>query len=63
MKTLVFAGGGLLFGGCNTVPADPLRTTYEKRDVMQEVLTDHFFMTQPHYFKWMLELKKIELRR
>ena len=38
MKTLVFAGGGLLFGGCNTVPADPLRTTYEKRDVMQEVM-------------------------
>jgi hypothetical protein len=26
-------------------------------------LTAHFFMTQPHYLKWMLELKEIELRR
>ena len=33
------------------------------RAVMQEVLTAHFFMTQPHYLKWMLELKEIELRR
>jgi SRSO17 transposase len=33
------------------------------RAVIQEVLTAHFFMTQPHYLKWMLELKEIELRR
>jgi len=32
------------------------------RAVMQEVLTAHFFMTQPHYLKWMLELKDVELR-
>ncbi len=29
---------------------------------MQEVLTAHFFMTQPHYLKWMLQLKDVELR-
>ena len=33
------------------------------RAVMQEVLTAHFFMTQPHYLKWMLKLKEVELRR
>jgi SRSO17 transposase len=33
------------------------------RAVIQEVLTAHFFMTQPHYLKWMLKLKEIELRR
>jgi SRSO17 transposase len=32
------------------------------RAVIQEVLTAHFFMTQPHYLKWMLKLKDIELR-
>jgi len=33
------------------------------RAVMQEVLTAHFFMTQPTYFKWMLKLKDVELQR
>ena len=33
------------------------------RAVIQEVLTAHFFMTQPHYLKWMLKLKEVELRR
>lgn len=32
------------------------------RAVITEVLTAHFFMTQPHYLKWMLKLKEIELR-
>ena len=32
------------------------------RAVIQEVLTAHFFMTQPHYLKWMLKLKDVELR-
>ncbi|HEX2458213.1 MAG TPA: transposase [Vicinamibacterales bacterium] len=32
------------------------------RAVVTEVLTAHFFMTQPHYLKWMLKLKEIELR-
>jgi len=32
------------------------------RAVMTEVLTAHFFMTQPHYLKWMLKLKEVELR-
>jgi SRSO17 transposase len=32
------------------------------RAVMQEVLTAHFFMTQPGYFKWMLKLKDVRLR-
>jgi SRSO17 transposase len=32
------------------------------RAVIQEVLTAHFFMTQPHYMKWMLRLKDVELR-
>lgn len=32
------------------------------RAVIQEVLTAHFFMTQPHYLKWMLSLKDVELR-
>jgi hypothetical protein len=31
--------------------------------VIQEILTAHFFMTQPHYLKPMLKLKEIELRR
>lgn len=32
------------------------------RAVIQEVLTAHFFITQPHYSDWMLKLKEIELR-
>jgi SRSO17 transposase len=32
------------------------------RAVIQEVLTAHFFMTQPNYLKWMLKLKDVELR-
>jgi len=32
------------------------------RAVIQEVLTALFFMTQPHYLKWMLKLKEVELR-
>lgn len=32
------------------------------RAVIQEVLTAHFFMTQPHYLKWMLRLKEVEMR-
>jgi SRSO17 transposase len=32
------------------------------RAVIQEILTAHFFMTQPHYLKWMLKLKDVELR-
>jgi SRSO17 transposase len=31
------------------------------RAVTTEVLTAHFFMTQPHYLKWMLKLKEVEL--
>jgi SRSO17 transposase len=32
------------------------------RAVVTEVLTAHFFMTQPHYLQWMLKLKEVELR-
>jgi hypothetical protein len=32
------------------------------RAVIQEILTAHFFMTQPHYLKWMLELRDVEMR-
>ncbi|MGH9162096.1 MAG: hypothetical protein ACRD2X_19180 [Vicinamibacteraceae bacterium] len=32
------------------------------RAVIQDVLTAHFFMTQPHYLTWMLKLKDVELR-
>ena len=32
------------------------------RAVMQEVLTAHFFITHPHYLKWMLKLKDVTLR-
>ena len=32
------------------------------RVVITEVLTAHFFITQPHYLKWMLKLKDVELR-
>ncbi len=37
-------------------------TLPQVRAVIQEVLTAHFFMTQPHYLKWMLQLKDVELR-
>ncbi|MGH9159614.1 MAG: transposase, partial [Vicinamibacteraceae bacterium] len=37
-------------------------TLPQVRAVIQEVLTAHFFMTQPHYLKWMLKLKDVELR-
>jgi len=33
------------------------------RAVIQEVLTAHFFMTQPHYMKWMLRLKEVDMRK
>jgi SRSO17 transposase len=33
------------------------------RAVIQEVLTAHFFMTQPRYMKWMLRLKEVEMRK
>ena len=33
------------------------------RAVIQEVLAAHFFMTHPNYFKWMLNLKDVELRK
>jgi SRSO17 transposase len=39
-----------------------LLTLPQVRAVIQEVLTAHFFMTQPHYLKWMLKLKEVELR-
>lgn len=32
------------------------------RAVIQEVLTAHFFMTQPYYLEWMLKLKDVEMR-
>jgi SRSO17 transposase len=32
------------------------------RAVIQEVLTAHFFMTQPHYLQWMLRLKDVQMR-
>jgi SRSO17 transposase len=32
------------------------------RAVMQDVLTAHFFITQPRYLKWMLKLKDVNLR-
>ncbi len=32
------------------------------RAIIQEILTAHFFMTQPHYLRWMLKLKEVELR-
>jgi hypothetical protein len=31
--------------------------------VIHEVLTAHFFMTQPHYLKWMLKRKEVETRK
>jgi len=37
-------------------------TLPQVRAVVQEVLTAHFFMTQPQYLKWMLKLKDVELR-
>jgi SRSO17 transposase len=32
------------------------------RAMIQEILTAHFFMTQPGYFQWMLKLKDVRLR-
>ncbi len=32
------------------------------RAVVQDVLTAHFFITQPQYLKWMLKLKDVNLR-
>jgi SRSO17 transposase len=32
------------------------------RAIIQEILTAHFFMTQPHYLEWMLKLKDVEMR-
>jgi SRSO17 transposase len=32
------------------------------RAVIQEILTAHFFMTQPNYLKWMLKLRDVEMR-
>jgi hypothetical protein len=32
------------------------------RAVIQEILTAHFFMTQPRYLEWMLKLKDVEMR-
>jgi hypothetical protein len=32
------------------------------RAVMRDVLTAHFFITQPRYLKWMLKLKDVNLR-
>jgi DDE superfamily endonuclease len=37
-------------------------TRPQVRAVMQDVLTAHLFITQPHYLKWMLELKEIKLQ-
>lgn len=37
-------------------------TLPQVRAVIQEVLTAHFFMTQPQYLKWMLKLRDVELR-
>jgi SRSO17 transposase len=32
------------------------------RAVIQEILTAHFFITQPRYLKWMLQLKDVKLQ-
>ena len=37
-------------------------TLPQVRAVIQEVLTAHFFMTQPDYLEWMLKLKDVQLR-
>jgi SRSO17 transposase len=37
-------------------------TLPQVRAVMQDVLTAHFFITQPNTLKWMLKLKDIDLR-
>jgi SRSO17 transposase len=37
-------------------------TLPQVRAVMQDVLTAHLFITQPHYLQWMLELKEIKLQ-
>lgn len=43
-------------------PGQTSLTLPRVRAVITEVLTAHFFMTQPHYLDWMLRLKKVELR-
>jgi hypothetical protein len=37
-------------------------TLLHVRAVVQDVLTAHFFITQPNYLKWMLKLKDVDLR-
>ena len=37
-------------------------TLPQARAIVQEILTGHFFITQPHYLNWMLKLKDVELR-
>jgi SRSO17 transposase len=44
-------------------PGQTRLTLPRVRAVIQEVLTAHFFMTQPHYMKWMLRLKEVEMRK
>ncbi len=56
-------GHRLQFSPERTPPTrQTLLTLPHVRAVIQEVFTAHFFMTQPHYFKWMLKLKDVELR-
>jgi len=43
-------------------PGQTHLTLPQVRAVIQEVLTAHFFVTQPHYPKWMLKLKAVELK-
>jgi SRSO17 transposase len=37
-------------------------TLQQVRAIVQEILTGHFFITQPHYLQWMLKLKDVQLR-
>ena len=37
-------------------------TLPQVRAIVQEILTGHFFITQPHYLHWMLKLKNVQLR-
>jgi SRSO17 transposase len=37
-------------------------TLPQVRAIVQEILTGHFFITQPHYLHWMLKLKDVQLR-
>lgn len=46
-----------------SVSADARRRSHCRvRAVIQEVLTAHFFITQPRYLKWMLEFKDVKLQ-